>query len=106
MLESEYQRKLIFKLKRLLPDAVIVKTDPASLQGVPDLLILHKSNWAALECKRSATSRHRPNQDYYVKKFNDMSFCSFIYPENEEEVLNGLLRSFGVKRSARLSEPK
>jgi hypothetical protein len=47
-----------------------------------------------LEVKPSADASKRPNQEYYVKKFNDMSFSSFIFPENEEEVLNAMERSF------------
>ena len=40
----------------------------------------------------------RPNQLYYVEKFNAWSFSAFIYPENEEEVLYALQRSFQNRR--------
>lgn len=49
---------------------------------------------AALEGKKSASAPHRPNQDYYVQQMDEMSFAAFIYPENKEEVLNELARSF------------
>lgn len=90
--ENKYQAELIKKLKTMYPDAIISKND--SIQGIPDLLILFGKKWAALECKRSQNSSHRPNQDFYVKKMDGMSFARFIYPENEEEVLHDLQRSF------------
>lgn len=94
MLENKFQAKLIKKLKNLYPDCIVMKNDPTYIQGIPDLLILHKNKWASLECKKSANARHQPNQDYYVGKMNEMSFSSFICPENEEEVLEQLRHKF------------
>ena len=93
MNENEYQRHLKRKIKHRIPDAIILKNDPAFIQGIPDLLILRKKKWAALETKKDKDAKHRPNQDYYIREMNNMSFASFIYPENEEEVLNALERS-------------
>lgn len=93
-LESQFQRSLIKKLKSLFKGCFVTKLDSSYTQGVPDLLILFGSKWATLECKRSANAKHRPNQDYYVNMMNQMSFSRFIYPENEEEVLNELERAF------------
>ena len=95
MLESEYQAKLIKKIKKRFPNCFFMKTDPDYIQGLPDLLILHKNRWAALECKRSERAPKRPNQEYYVSVMNEMSFASFIYPENEEDILNELQQAFG-----------
>lgn len=94
MLENKFQAKLIKKLKNLYPECIVMKNDPTYIQGIPDLLILHKNKWASLECKKSANARHQPNQDYYVGKMNDMSFSSFICPENEDEVLAQLRHKF------------
>lgn len=88
MLESQYQSKLISKLKEMFPNAVILKTDPTYIQGFPDILVLEGERWAALECKRCSNSSHRPNQDYYINKLKGMSYSSFISPDNEEVVLN------------------
>lgn len=97
-LERDYQSYLKKKLTKMFPGCVIMKADPNDIQGIPDLIILHHDKWAALEVKRSATATHRPNQDYYVAKLDSMSFSRFIYPENEEEVLNGIQSALSPNR--------
>lgn len=94
MLENKFQANLIKKLKRLYPDCFIMKNDSSYMQGVPDLLVLNRDKWATLECKKSANARHQPNQDYYVGKMNEMSFSRFVFPENEQEVLDELYHWF------------
>lgn len=94
MLESKFQSGLIKDLRKMFPGCFVMKTDPTYIQGLPDLLILFKDRWAALECKKSATATKRPNQEYYVNQMNDMSFSRFIYPENKETVLNELQQTF------------
>lgn len=94
MLESQFQSKLIKKLKKIFPGCLVMKTDSTYIQGLPDLLILFNDRWAVLECKKSGTASHRPNQDYYVDRMNEMSFARFIYPENEEEILHDLQQAF------------
>lgn len=98
MLESSYQSKLIKKLKKEFPDCVVLKNDPTYIQGMPDLLVLKDGKWAALEVKRSKGASHQPNQDYYISKMGKMSYASFIFPENEKEVLDDLRRSFKTER--------
>ena len=95
-LESKYQKELIRKLQDIFVGCIVVKNDPNYIQGIPDLLILYKDKWAALECKRNGKASHRPNQDYYVSKMEEMSFAAFIFPENEDFVLNRLKRYFGI----------
>ena len=94
MLESQFQSKLIKELKLIFPGCMVLKNDSGYIQGIPDLLILYNDKWASLECKISASAKKRPNQTYYVDKMNGMSFSRFICPENKEEVLNDLQRSF------------
>lgn len=94
MNEPAYQAKLKKKIKSLLPGCIIQKEDTREIQGIPDLLILYKNKWATLEVKIDEDADHQPNQDYYVDTMNDMSFSRFIYPENEESVLNELLLFF------------
>lgn len=92
--ENQFQAKLIKKLKSEFPGCMVLKNDPTYIQGVPDLLVLHKDKWASLECKRSKDAKKQPNQDYYVEQMNEMSFSRIISPENEEEVLRELSETF------------
>ena len=94
MLESKFQSDLIKEIKRLFPGCQVVKNDPNYIQGFPDLTIFYKDKWATLECKKSANATKQPNQDYYVKLLDSMSFSRFIYPENKEEILNELRKTF------------
>lgn len=94
MLENKFQSYLIKKIEERLPDSIILKNDPNYKQGIPDLVIFYKDGWACLECKKSAKSSHRPNQDYYVNKMDSMSFARFISPENCDAVLDELVEYF------------
>lgn len=87
MLERDYQKKLIKKLTNLYPDCIILKNDSNYTQGIPDILILYKNKWVALEVKVGVKSKKRPNQNHYIEIMNNMSYASFIFPENEEEIL-------------------
>lgn len=104
MLESKFQSELIHEINTRFPGCIILKNDPAYLQGVPDLLILHQDKWASLECKRSSKAKTQPNQKYYVDKMNQMSFSRFINPENKEEILNELQQAFQSGGAACSSE--
>lgn len=105
-LESKFQASVIKDLKALYPDCVILKNDSGYLQGFPDLTILYNDKWAVLETKRSATEHHQPNQDYYVDKLNGMSYSSFIFPENKEQVFDELEQAFKSGRKPRVSKRK
>ena len=98
MLENKFQSKLIKELKERFPGCIVLKNDSSYIQGIPDLLILYKDRWAALEVKKSATASHRPNQEYYVDKMDEMSYASFIYPENKEAVLDELQQTLFSRR--------
>ena len=90
-LEKDFQKNLLKELKEIYNDPLNdTVTKFEDIQGYPDILILHGKQWAMLECKKSENEPHRPNQDYYINKLNNMSFASFIYPENKEDVLNEL----------------
>lgn len=93
MLESEFQKELKKEIKERLPGSYVIKTDPTYIQGMPDLLVLYNKRWASLECKNSNKAKRQPNQEYRVNELNKMSFASFIYPENKEEVLDAMEQS-------------
>lgn len=95
MLEREYQAELIPRIIHRFggPDICrVVINDPnmPGMQGIPDLTVFVGNKWGLLEVKASEKSRLRPNQQYWVDKWGLVTFCSFIYPENEEEVLRAL----------------
>lgn len=106
MKESKFQHNLIKKVKNNFPDSVILKTDPNYIQGFPDLIILYKDKWVALECKRNEKAHHQPNQDYYIHKLNSMSYASFVYPENERRVLDEMESALRDSRRSRISKSK
>lgn len=93
-LERDFQSKLIKDLKTRFKGCIVMKNDSSYIQGIPDLLVLYKDKWASLECKRSSSAKHRPNQEYYVDLMDGMSFSRFICPENKEEVLHELQQTF------------
>lgn len=93
-LERYFQADLIKELKALFKDCIVMKLDSGYIQGIPDLLVLYKDKWAALECKKNKGAKKRPNQEYWVKQMDRMSFSRFICPENKEEVLNELQQAF------------
>lgn len=109
MKESKFQSDLIKEIKKTFPGCVVLKNDPKYIQGFPDLTILYGERWAVLECKKSRSESHQPNQDYYVMRLNEMGFSRFIYPENKEAVLRELKLAFQQARQSQgkacVSEP-
>lgn len=98
-LESDFFRDdLKPELEALFPGIVIIKQDPnTSFQGITDHILLYEDKWAALETKRATNSVRQPNQEYYVEKFDNMSFAAFVHPGNKQEVLDGLQEAFGAR---------
>ncbi len=103
--EGRYKTQLTGRIeKRFGSRCLVVRLDAGLRQGVPDMLLLFEGGfWAALEGKTSETSPHQPNQPYYVDLMDKLSFAAFIYPENEEAVLNELEQEFEAHWAARLS---
>lgn len=92
--EKIFQKALISDITALFPGCIILKNDAQYCSGIPDLLILYNKHWAALECKRYCNAIRRPNQEYYICRMNQMSYASFVYPENKEVVLDELQHAF------------
>jgi hypothetical protein len=93
MRENAYQAALRGRIEDRLPGSLIIKNDPNLRQGISDLLVLFGRRWGALEVKISRNAPSRPNQGYYVRLLDEMSFAAIIYPENEEEILGELERA-------------
>lgn len=95
MLERDYQMELIPRIVSRFggPDLCRVMINDPNLpgqQGIPDLTVFVGGRWALLEVKATEKSKVRPNQNWWVEKWSQVTFCSFIYPENEVEVLDAL----------------
>lgn len=101
--ESDFQSKVIRKLRDRLPGVHIFKGDTRFQQGTPDLIILYEDRWAMLEVKRSGNASKQPNQEFYVDQLNDMSYAAFIFPENEEDILHEVQRALQAEGRTRLS---
>lgn len=102
MLENKFQKQVINDVKKRFPGSIVLKNDANYIQGFPDLLILYKNKWAALECKKDSKSKKQPNQDFYITMCNKMSYAKFISPENKEEVLNELQTALRTNRPTRI----
>ena len=93
--EGIFKKKLIAELEKEFPDCLITKLEADFNTWIPDVLIVDGPRWATLEVKASKADVTKPRknkeaQDYYVKKMRRMSYSSYVYPENKEEVLNEL----------------
>lgn len=104
--ENKYQPGLIKRIKERFPGCMVLKNDANYIQGIPDLTVLYEDRWACLETKKDSKASYRPNQPYYIAKMNKMSFASRIEPDNEQEVLDAMERSFATGRSTRLLKRK
>ena len=103
MLERDYQRELIPRIKALFPkgECDVLKNNSGYRQGIPDLTVFCRSHWAWLEVKPSKDADQEPNQEWYIHWASIHAFGAFIYPENETEVLNDLAQAFGFYRPTR-----
>lgn len=99
MLERDFQKKFIAKLKALFPGCIILKNNAKYKDSIPDLSFFYKNRYAFFEMKKSfhdylKSLKNQPNQRYYIDKLNDWSFASYVYPENMKEVIDRLVEEF------------
>lgn len=90
MLERDFQKKIKKEIKEHIKDSIVIKMDANDIQGIPDILVLHKNKWATLEFKKSKNAQIRDNQKFYVDKMDKMSFSKIIYPENYKTILDDM----------------
>ena len=106
MAERDFQRELIAEIKRRFPGAFVMKNDPSYIQGVPDLTVLIGDQWFELEVKDSLKAKYRPNQPYYIRLLNEMSYAARVTPENMEDVLNEIQSALKPGRASRIPRSK
>lgn len=98
MLEAEYKPLMLERLEKRFSSYGAIwwqHNDPNApkSQGIPDLTVYIGGRWFLLEVKRSEKSKKRPNQDWWIEKWSQVTFCAVIFPENEEEVFHAMARS-------------
>lgn len=100
MLETDYQNKILKPaIKKAIPGSIVMKTDEGQVQGIPDLIIINKESnkFALVECKRSSKAPYRPNQKYYLDKFEAAGNLTLTsYPENLDDTIERLRRYFNA----------
>lgn len=96
-LESDFEADFMERLDAAMPEPGFwIKGNSAMRQGMLDRMYLNGGHWAALEFKKDAKAAKQPNQPHYVEKLGEMSYASFVYPENADEVISGIQQAFGV----------
>lgn len=100
MREAEYQRYLVDLFPKIFDNCRVVINDPnlPKQQGIPDLTIFIGDWWGLLEVKASEKSKLRPNQQWWIDHWSKTTFCSFIYPENEQEVIRAIQSALDARR--------
>lgn len=97
ILERDFQKTFIAKVKKILPNCIVLKNDSKQLQGIPDWLITDEGIAMFFEIKVSQHATRQPNQEYYIDYINEHNgYARFVYPENMEEILNEIQRTFGA----------
>lgn len=95
--EAEYQAYLIDKIDCMFNRrAMVLKNDSSYRQGIPDLVVFYEGKWAWLEVKIAEKAPHRPNQNWYIEWADERAFGKFIYPENEDRILEQLFDYFVI----------
>ena len=94
--ENVVQGNLIKEIEERYPGCIVLKNDANYKQGIPDLTVMYHDKYAMLETKKDKDSSFRPNQETYLRLFDNWSFAKRIQPENKEEVLNELDAFFGI----------
>lgn len=84
--EAKFQQGVIKWLRQHKCVVFKLNPGPGIPDGTPDLLFLIDGFWGMLECKKNKMAKFRPGQKEAIEKYNNMSWCKTVYPENWEEV--------------------
>lgn len=99
-LEREFQSNLVARLNEMIGNDGYVLLKPgdwSQIAGFPDILIIHKRGWVALECKRSSAAEYQPLQEHYLEHLDKLSFASVIYPDNAERVIDEIRKKLRLR---------
>jgi hypothetical protein len=94
MLEATFRKKLVDDIEAAFPGIVTLIPDTRQIQGIPDRIFLLPKTWFALETKRGFRSSYQPNQLHWIEYLNSLSYARSVNPDNVQEVLNELQRTF------------
>lgn len=105
--ESEFQTIFLNEITNMLPGSYIMKNDANYTQGFPDWTVIYQDKALVFEIKRSYKSHRQPNQEYYIHTINvNGGFARLVYPENMEEILDEVQRTYEPGRATRISKSK
>jgi hypothetical protein len=80
-MESKYQRKLKKKAESL--GWLVIKIIRASVNGYPDLMLLHPNRPTIFIEVKDTGGKVSPIQEYRIKELNERGFIALaIYPED------------------------
>ena len=97
--EGKYKKRLKSVLRQLYPGCGIIDVDPyVNDNSMPDMIVVYGPAWVMLETKKEVNAEQQPNQGYYIRHFDKMSYASFASPENHKEVLRDVEIIFGPHR--------
>lgn len=94
--ESTFAKRVWKRLEEI-PSSYFVTIQQKSIRGVPDLIGCVSGRFVALELKRSLAEARKNSGRILLQKYvmNNISsvdgFCSFVYPENLDEVIKKLM---------------
>ncbi len=95
MLESKFKKRTERRIrKRLQRVKIYIVKSSTEVRSAPDLFILGSGMWAALEFKKHKDADRQPNQEHIIDYLDNMSYATFVYPENVEGVLDDLEELF------------
>jgi len=89
MLEREFQRKVIRRLKD--EGFIVLKNDGSNVpQGFPDVTIIgNRKDIRFIEFKRNLKASYRPNQLRWIQRLRDKGYNAMIItPDNEDDLWN------------------
>ena len=89
-MESHYQRKLKKKAESL--GWLVIKIIKASVNGYPDLMLLHPDRPTIFIEVKDTGGKLSPVQEYRIKELQAKGFIALVsYPETYEETLFSIL---------------